>query len=85
MTTFFNNSWWGNESLCSCSRMWTNIMHVAAMYNNKDDQNKDYNQEYNETYYQPSPLLEFSNFFFEPFPIPPPLPTKNFFAEIGVE
>ena len=29
------------ESLCSCHPMWRNIMHIAAMRNNKDNHNKD--------------------------------------------
>ena len=40
-----NKSWWENESLYSCavvySPMWSNIMHIAALRNNKDDYNED--------------------------------------------
>ena len=50
-TTFLNNSWWRNKSLCSCSPMWSNIMHIAAMHDNKDDLNKD---DYNKDYLQPT-------------------------------
>ena len=55
-TTFLNNSWWGNKSLCSCSPMWSNIMHIAAMHDNKDDLNKDdHNKDdYNKDYLQPT-------------------------------
>ena len=40
-TTFFNNYWWGNESLSSCSPMRSSIMHIGAMRNNIDGYNKD--------------------------------------------
>ena len=36
------------ESLCSCHPMWRNIMHIAAMRNNKDDYDKcDFNKTHN--------------------------------------